>query len=109
MAHFEPSSRHVRLPIADGRSAEAQYLRRIRADLRQHVGGAPTIAQRLLIDRIAHTTLRLHGLDREPMLIDNGEFLELSRLLAELLAQLGGQPAAPKSSISGTHHCEVAA
>jgi hypothetical protein len=65
------------------------------------------MAQRLLIDRVAHTALRLHGLDCEPMLIDNGEFLELIRLLAELLAQLGGQ--STSSFMPRPQRCEAAA
>lgn len=91
MAQIAATSCPAHLPITDGRSAESRYLRRIRADLRQHVGGAPTIAQRLLIDRVAHTALRLHALDLEPILPENGEFLELTRLLSDLLAQLHAQ------------------
>src|SRR4051812_15006361 len=91
MVSVTTTSQAGRVPVSDGRSAEAQYLRRIRAELRQHVGGAPTIAQKLLIDRVAHTALRLHALDCEPMLNENGEYLEMTRLLGELLAQIGAQ------------------
>src|SRR4051794_41694662 len=89
MAPIATTSTASRLPVTDGRSAEAQYLKRLRADLRQHVGGAPTIAQKLLIDRVAHTALRIHALDCEPLLPENGEFLELTRLLTDLLDRLG--------------------
>src|SRR3954452_11231336 len=91
MPSVAATSHADRLPVTDGRSAEAQYLRRIRDELRQHVGGSPTIAQRLLIDRVAHTALRLHALDCEPMLPKNADYLDLTRLLADLLAQIGAQ------------------
>src|SRR3954467_5916782 len=91
MAPIATTSQAGRIPPTDGRSAEAQYLRRIRAELRQHVGGAPTIAQKLLIDRVAHVALRLHARECEPMLPENGEYLEMTRLLGELLAQIGAQ------------------
>src|SRR3954452_15297826 len=91
MPSVAATSHADRLPVTDGRSAEAQYLRRIRDELRQHVGGAPTIAQKLLIDRVAHVALRLHALDCEPMLPENSEYLEMTRLLGELLAQIGAQ------------------
>jgi hypothetical protein len=97
-----------RLPITDGRSAEAQYIRRLRAELRQHVGGAPTIAQRLLIDRVVNIALRLHALDCEPILLENGDYLELTRMLTELLAQLSDQPA-PASIVHRPPIHEVAA
>jgi hypothetical protein len=79
MPSVAATSHADRLPVTDGRSAEAQYLRRIRDELRQHVGGSPTIAQRLLIDRVAHTALRLHALDCEPVLTENSEYLNLPR------------------------------
>ena len=91
MAPTAASSHAKPLPITDRRSAEAKYLQQVRDELRAHVGGAPSIVQRLLIDRAAHTTLRLHGLDVEPVLPDNTEFLGLSRLLLDLLLQLGVQ------------------
>ena len=37
----------------------------VRAELTQHLGGKPTAPQRILIDRAAALSLRLHLMDRE--------------------------------------------
>ena len=63
----------------------------------EQCGGAPSATQRLLIDRIAVVALRVQLIDRDPLLPDRDEYLELTKLLAALLAQLGGQ--CPASSI----------
>ncbi|MFL5282486.1 MAG: transposase, partial [Rhodopila sp.] len=55
--------RHGRLPIGDGRSAEAQYAKRVRNELIAQCGGTVSASQRLLIDRIA--SLRIHLLDSD--------------------------------------------
>jgi hypothetical protein len=41
MAHIAARSHRDRLPMTDGRSAEARYLRRIRAELIAQCGGTP--------------------------------------------------------------------
>src|SRR3954452_4736963 len=98
MPSVAATSHADRLPVTDGRSAEAQYLRRIRDELRQHVGGSPSIAQRLLIDRVAHVALRLSALDIEPMLNESGDYLDLTRLLADLLTQIAQMESLPAKS-----------
>src|SRR5947209_5130888 len=55
------------LPVTDGRSAEAIRLKRIKADLTRHVGGNPSETQKILIERCAILTLRLHLMDRKSM------------------------------------------
>jgi len=98
-----------RVPVTDGRSAEARFLRRIRADLSLQCGGKPTATQHMLIDRIARLSLRIHALDYDPALSCSDEYLGLTRVLAELLAQLGVQPAAaPSSVMPANSHCEAA-
>jgi hypothetical protein len=81
------------LPIADGRSSEANFVRRLRASLAEQVGGSPNASQQILIDRVATLALRVRLIDANPDLPDRVEYLDLTRLLAELLAQLGAQQA----------------
>ena len=49
--------------LVDGRSAEGRFIRNLEAELVAHVGGSPTIAQRLLVDRIIKVRLQLDALD----------------------------------------------
>jgi hypothetical protein len=48
----------------DGRSREAKALRRFRAQLVEHVGGKPNVAQEALIQSICQLRLRLLALDQ---------------------------------------------
>lgn len=58
-------SRPHRLQQLDGRGREARYLRRIESELAEHLGGAErvSVAQRILIERLAVDLLRLELLD----------------------------------------------
>jgi hypothetical protein len=47
----------------DGRSRQAQALRRFRAQLVEHVGGQPTVTEEALISSICQLRLRLLALD----------------------------------------------
>lgn len=47
----------------DGRSAEGRYIRDLEAQLTAHIGGAPNIALKLLIDRIVKTSMQIDALD----------------------------------------------
>src|ERR1700686_337783 len=47
----------------DGRTKEAMLMRRVRAELLAHIGGNPTVTQRLLIDRAAILTLKAAQID----------------------------------------------
>jgi hypothetical protein len=47
----------------DGRSAEGRFIRDLERQLVEHVGGAPSIAQKLLIERLIKIRLQLDGLD----------------------------------------------
>jgi hypothetical protein len=47
----------------DGRSTAGRYVRDLEAQLVAHCGGAPTITQRLLIERLIRTTVQLNTLD----------------------------------------------
>jgi hypothetical protein len=63
-----PYSRSLRRGVIgttaiDGRSATGRYVRDLEQHLITHVGGSPTITQRLLIERLICTTVQLHALD----------------------------------------------
>jgi hypothetical protein len=62
-----PYSRSLRRGVIgkslDGRSEAGRYARDLEAQLTEHVGGKPTITQRLLIDRTVRTALQLRALD----------------------------------------------
>jgi len=55
MPHFESSSRHGRLPVTDGRSAEAQYIKRVRNELIAQCGGTVSAE----VDGLLETAFRL--------------------------------------------------
>jgi hypothetical protein len=95
----------------DGRTREARLVKRLRNDLIAQCGGTVSASQRLLIDRIASLSLRINLLDSDVSEHTGREYLDLTVTLAQLLAQLGVQPAAAPSSImpaSSPQH-EVAA
>jgi hypothetical protein len=109
MAHIAARSHLDRLPMTDGRSAEARYLRRIRADLIAQCGGTPTATQFLLIDRIAALSSRVRTMDCDPLSVHSTrEYLDATATLGQLLTQLGVQ-AAPPANIRRRPFCEAAA
>ena len=59
------NSRPTTLLKLDQRTKEAALIRRIRDELIEHVGGQPSVAQRLTIDRLAVVTLRLSLFDQK--------------------------------------------
>src|SRR4051812_12626684 len=83
----------------DGRTREARLVKRLRNDLIAQCGGTVSASQRLLIDRIASLSLRIHLLDSDTSVHTGRAYLDLTMTLAQLLAQLGVQPAAAPSSI----------
>jgi hypothetical protein len=52
-------------PSVDGRSMEGRLIRKLERELITHIGGAPSITQRLLIERIIKTHLQLRALDEK--------------------------------------------
>jgi hypothetical protein len=89
----------------DGRSREARLLKSMRADLITHLGGKPSVAQRILIDQAAELRLRIALMEAETL--EPGEmterrqvqFLAWTGALTRLLKDLGlqGVPQAPPS------------
>lgn len=75
---------------------------RVREELSQHLGGKPNPAQKILIDRAAALSLRLHLMDRESaragqMSERNGrQYLAWNNSLTRLLAQIGLEPASAR-------------
>jgi hypothetical protein len=59
-----PFSRAFRKGAIDQRSWEGRFLATARHHMAEHIGGNPTIAQRVLIDRIAWLMLHCHLLDQ---------------------------------------------
>src|SRR4051812_22696126 len=96
MARIGPHSRPGRLALIDGRRAEAQFMKRIRDELTAHVGGRPSVTQRMIIDRCAALSLRIHLMDRDEARNDTfmseknaREYLCWTAALSRLLRQLG--------------------
>ncbi len=67
MKRIGPHSRPGKLAIVDGRSAEARRMKEVRAELTEHLGGKPSVAHRLLIDRVAMLLLRMELMDKEAL------------------------------------------
>ncbi len=101
-----PYSRRLRRSaIGDsvyGRSAEGRFIRDLERQLVAHVGGQPTIAQKLLIDRVVKCTLQIDALDRK---LSDGAWTDhdgrthngLINLQCLSLRELGLNPVAPRA------------
>jgi hypothetical protein len=94
--------------MIDGRRAEARRMKEIKSALIQHLGGNPSTAQRMLIDRIAALTLRLELMDKEALAgnpeteRDARSYLAWSNALARMLHRLGLDGAAEGGLPHGT-------
>jgi hypothetical protein len=69
-----PYSRRLEVGIAsliDGNTAEGNFARQLEVELIAHVGGLPTITQRLLIDRTVSIMLKIERFEAK---IDSGEW-----------------------------------
>jgi hypothetical protein len=94
-------SRPFTLAKLDKRTREAWLMRRVRDELTRHVGGEPSVVQRMLIERAAVLTLRLAKLDEkivnEPgalTLHDCNFVIAWQNALTRCLVALGVEPAA---------------
>jgi hypothetical protein len=92
-----PYSKPAVLAKVDGRTREGRLLKRVRADLTAHLGGAPSITQRMVIERAAALTLKLALLDaaNPDAFFDehaSNYYLAWSNSLERCLRQLGLQP-----------------
>ncbi len=99
MPKIGPYSRPASMAKIDGRSADGRFLRRVRAELAQHVGGKPSATQYALIDRIAWLRLRIAAMDGNTALAkpmtehDSRTYLAWVGTLDRLMRGLG--PAVP--------------
>src|SRR3954464_10500017 len=90
-----PSCRWITLYRADGRTYEGMIVRRVRSALSEHVGGNPSVAQSLLIERAAWLSLRLALKERK--LLETGDltrhddlhYMSWTNGLVKILDRLG--------------------
>jgi hypothetical protein len=84
----------------DGRTREANLMKRVREELYAHVGGKPTTTQRLLIERAVILSLRVAQIDAkilagEPLTTHDSNFaLAWNNALRRTLVALGSGAAA---------------
>jgi len=107
--------RTVRLDGVDGRSQLGVYMRRLREELTDHVGGDPTTTERLLIEEAVKKAAIVQAvgnyvLSQESLVNAEGELLPVvmqhERLvagLAQLLGQLGLERKAEKGTSLQTY------
>lgn len=97
-----PHSRLLARGCIDGRSREGRYLAACRAELAQHVGGNPSPAERVLIDRLAWLQLHVLLIDEQvaggkPMSDhDRKSYLAFSNAISRGMRALGLKAAAPR-------------
>lgn len=80
-------------------------MRRVRDELTAHVGGKPSATQRLLIERCATLSLKIHLMDRAELQSEftseknAREYLVWTNVLSRILRQIGmkGAPEQPPS------------
>jgi hypothetical protein len=90
-----PKSRRSRLAALDGRTQEANLLRRTRQELLAHCGANLSVVQRSLCERAAVLTLYVSQFDARALrkgglsLHDSREYLACSNALSRSLRQLG--------------------
>jgi hypothetical protein len=98
-----PHSRLLARGSVDGRSREGRFLAAARAELAAHVGGAPSKAEAVLIDRVAWLRLHLALIDERaaggnPMTgHDQRAYLALSNAVVRAMRQLGLKGAAERA------------
>jgi hypothetical protein len=103
MSALGPSSAPAQLVKLDNRTREARLLRRIVADLTDHVGGSPSPAERRIIERCAWLQLHVSQLDARVATggslteRDSRSYLAWTHALTSALASLGAHvpPPAP--------------
>ena len=95
-----PYSRSGPLAKVDGRSREGRFLKSIRAELVDHVGGCPSVTERHLIERAVWLAFRVAQLDAKMAGSDkftdhdSRTYLAWSNSLTRCLRELGLKPSA---------------
>ena len=109
-----PYSRPDALAKLDGRTREARLMEKTRAELIAHVGGAPSITQRLLIDRAAALALQIALFDTkrgEGSFTDHDSrvYLAWTNTLTRLMRQIGAHGVAARKPTLAEHLARRAA
>jgi hypothetical protein len=95
MPKVGPYSRAAILQKPDGRTREARLVASLRAELIAHLGGSPSVAQRMMIDQACELQLRIAIMNRKFMQTaeftehDSRTFLAWNNSLTRLLARIG--------------------
>jgi hypothetical protein len=92
-----PYSREAAIAKPRRRTREARFLEKTRADLTAQVGGNPSATQKLMIERIAMTLLRIELMDRDALNDKSGtltetqakNYLAWENTVARMLDRLG--------------------
>ena len=108
MHRVGPYSRPQGLAALDGRSREGRLVRAVRRELTAHLGGKPSAAERMLIERAAFLSLRLAQLDAKMAgdgftEHDQRFYIAWSNALSRLLRSLGmkgAKASAPARSLA---------
>jgi len=106
-----PFSKHGAISLLDGRSREAQFMKRVREELTKCIGN-PTAVQRQLIERAVRLSLQLELMDEKLThgatfkVHEHNYYLAWSNALTRTLGRLGlngrsSEPASRKSSSNG--------
>ena len=101
-----PYSHPLALSKRDGRTREARLMRDTRAALTAHVGGNPSVTQRLLIDRAVQLTIRVATMDRKfaetevQTEHDSRTYLAWTGSLSRILRDLGLQAVDPDEHLT---------
>ena len=99
-----PYSTQAAVQGLDQRTREGRLMRQVRKDLIAHLGGNPSVTQRVMIDRAAWLSLRLALLDAKILADtftehDSRTYIAWDRSLNRLMRDLGlkGAAQAPRS------------
>lgn len=93
-----PYSRNASLRKLDGRTREARLVRALRDELTAHVGGKPSVTQKIIIDQAVELRLRLALMEAsggEPEMSERNQvqYLAWHGCLVRCLTALGVKPA----------------
>jgi len=110
-----PHSRLLTRGCIDGRSREGRFLAACRDELTQHVGGSPSPAERVLIDRLSWLQLHVLLIDEKaaggsPMgAHDQRAYMAFSNAISRGMRQLGLKGTAPRPPTLAEHLARKAA
>jgi len=100
-----PHSRWHRLANLDERTSEGLIVNRLRKELFAHVGGHPSVVERVIIERCCFLQLRLALLDKKMVSghnfteIDSNSYIAWSNALVRTMSRLGFEPKTSRTSL----------